>query len=184
MSRAWERRVGHSFIMVAVGLAVTVTGCGGAKAPATEDLIGTPCIPAAEKNPGYSGTAPGEINIDRGGAPCGETLFCLSLWFTGRVSCPNGQTREALTLPDNDPSRCLTPKGEAVEVVVEPNNPLTPASTHVICSCDCGAEAPNRCTCPADMECSDIGLSVTDPSNGIVYTGNYCVHPGTRDPRR
>jgi len=175
-----SRSVGSVFAGCALAL-----GCGAAATSdsknanenqVTPDQVGEQCIPFEESDPEFPGFGEGS-NLGFGATDCASGV-CLSINFTGRVSCPSGQTAQALGLPASDPSRCKTPDGTLVTVAVSTQLPSEPPSERVICSCRCDSVVTNPCTCPSNMQCIEIWPPSTTP-DGRQIGGSYCVYPNT-----
>jgi hypothetical protein len=144
--------------------------------------VGDPCIPADEEFAQRAGFGITEVNVETQSPQC-ETEVCLVNHFQGRVSCPYGQTQEAIeTLAGDDhPARCRTPGGEPVEVPVDPQLLERRADDTVHCSCRCdGPEADaDYCTCPDGMECAPLieDLEIGGTGAGDL-AGSYCIKEG------
>lgn len=163
------------------------SGSGGATGPGgsgngaqqgTPDpgAMGAPCIPGVEQQPDFSGFTVEEVNVEIGSPACGGGV-CLTHHFQGRVSCPYGQTEDALSLDPADGRRCRVPgeTGAAVEVPVPPQLVERRAENVVHCSCQCAGSDPavEYCQCPEGMECVELGLSSHCIKTGTPY------EPGT-----
>lgn len=140
------------------------TGAGGSESGG----IGELCVPYYETESDFAGHYASENTIQEGSASCTSDI-CMTWQFAGRVTCPEGQDQATLALPDDHPARCRTPSGEAVTVVVPPQDPNTPAEGHVYCTCECGENAEAPCVCPANMICSrTIGAD-------LAWVPSYCA---------
>jgi len=129
--------------------------------------LGEVCVPYSESWTDYPGSYGQETVVEAGSPSCASDI-CYVWQFVGRVTCPEGQDEATLKLPPSDPSRCLTPSGEPVTVVVPPEDPTMPPEGHVFCSCRCDTEVELPCTCPEGMVCgSPLGRPPL-----------HCVFPG------
>jgi len=146
--------------------------------------IGNTCIPDAEKLTGY----PGGDLFTQGLDTSSACDVCLINRFQGRVTCPYGQTTDAIeALPADDPSRCRVPPvfEDGVEVPVEPQLTGRRPSDSVYCSCRCsGPEADAEyCDCPSGFECVDFFPLLGDNPEDLARAGSYCIKGGTEyDP--
>ena len=147
--------------------------------------VGDPCIPEDEYQVDFSGFAATEVNIESRSFQC-ETRVCLVNHFRGRVSCPLGQTEDAVSLPPDSPQRCRIPGSSkaAVNVPVNPQCVSRTASAAVYCSCRCDGDDPNAkyCQCPNGYACQkfnefDVGALVVKGSGQL--RGSYCVKANT-----
>ena len=147
--------------------------------------VGDPCVPEEEYAPDFSGFGVTEVNVESRSFQC-ETRVCLADHFQGRVSCPYGQSGDALKRDASDPSRCRLPgtSGEdpedAVVVEVAAWDLDRPAKDTVYCSCRCAGPDPNAryCDCPSGFECRELVSDFGVGKNQLV--GSYCVKAGNR----
>lgn len=173
-------------LRIALCSAVTMAGtlaCGEGEPVETVEL-GAPCIPDVEFDESFSGFDVDEISIQTGDLGCGGN-FCLVHHFQGRVTCPYGQTADAIvSLPPDDPTRCRRLERRNAEEVAPDRGVLVPvlpqisgrpADESVFCSCRCAAREPDApvCACPNGFECAPL---FDDPSfQGTALGGSYCV---------
>ena len=153
--------------------------------------VGDPCIPEDEYRQQVAGYGVTEVNVESRSFQC-ETRVCLVNHFQGRVSCPYGQSEEALTLPGTDPGRCRVPgtKGDAqdgseeIQVPVDPQLIERRAEDAVYCSCRCDGPDKNAryCECPSGYACvelvEDLDLGAGQGAGNLA--GSYCIKDGTR----
>ncbi len=154
-------------------------------AEAAAEGVGDPCIPEDESRVDFSGFGSSEVNVESRSFQC-ETRICLVNHFQGRVSCPFGQTSDALTaVAGTDRARCRVPGGDGSSPATSVGVPVMawdvdrPAPDTVYCSCRCDGPDPDAqyCSCPSGYSCrplvQDLGLGSSQ------LAGSYCVKRGT-----
>jgi hypothetical protein len=176
----------HHFLLASAALGLLALGCetGG---------VGDPCIPEDEYVAHFSGYKETEVNVESRSFQC-ETRVCLVNHFRGRVSCPYGQTEEAIaSRPGDDPSRCRIPGTSGTDpkdqVTVAVPAQLTERQAHadareaVYCSCRCENadgkkdDGARYCDCPSGYSCQQL---IKDLGFGKEQlAGGYCVKNGT-----
>jgi hypothetical protein len=158
--------------------------------------VGDPCIPEDEYSTTFSGYSAEEVNVESRSFQC-ETRVCLVNHFQGRVSCPYGQTQEAISESPNDGSgadRCHIPgtlgdrNQDAVQVPVNPQLAQRQDDDTVYCSCRCANadgkddDGANYCKCPSGYSCTQL---IDDLALGNKQlAGAYCIRNGTKFDRR
>jgi hypothetical protein len=161
--------------------------------------VGDPCIPEDEYQTTFGSYDSTEVNVESRSFQC-ETRVCLVNHFQGRVSCPYGQTEDAIaTLQPNDPKRCRVPgtngtkPEDAITVAVKPQLVDRSAAASVdrkggkdavYCSCRCANAQGSKddgaryCDCPSGFSCEqlidDLGLG------SAQLAGGYCIKDGTK----
>jgi hypothetical protein len=186
--------------MAAVAIAlVSGTGCQSTG-------VGDPCIPEQEYDPSFLGFAPAEVSVESKSFQC-QSRLCLVNHFSGRVSCPYGQT--SYNMGNGTAGPCQTPIGQAVTGTVDgmPISASDPpvdsvnkdkvlancssrqAANAVYCSCRCANvngqtnDGANYCTCPDGFNCTQLVSSIGPADQGL--TGAYCIKAGTAyDPNQ
>jgi hypothetical protein len=153
------------FAVMAVGVVSVACESGG---------VGDPCVPEDEYQTEFSGYSVGEVNVVNG--------------FQGRVSCPYGQTQEALDAHKNtDPGNgalCRVPGTlEVINVPVQPQLVQRRPEDAVYCSCRCANargqtdDGARYCECPSGYTCTrlvdDLGLGQAQ------LAGSYCIKQGS-----
>lgn len=152
----------------------------------TSAAVGVACIPYEEVNPSFAGFAVDETSLETSHVDCAAESVCLIHRFQGRVSCPYGQTEDALTLPMSDPRRCVLPWSsmEPVRVAVPPQIVERSAHEGVYCSALCADSQGRRNDgrryhdCPSGFHCENVDASALAPEN---LSGSYCVRDGTKN---
>jgi hypothetical protein len=140
--------------------------------------VGRACLPEPELTPTFSGFGRGEVNLTQGSDQCG-TGVCLVNHFQGRVSCPQGQTSDAVI---NGTASCLMPgTTDPVPIPVTPQLVDRRDTQAVYCSCRCNGTGSGAtyCQCPSGMHCQAV---MPDYEVGLSnIAGSYCVKDGTDD---
>lgn len=95
-----------NFLLLAATLGLSALGCQGGG-------VGDPCIPEDEYRQNFNGYQMTEVNVESKSFQC-ETRVCIVNHFQGRVSCPYGQSQEAIAtgtghLTPDAPARCRVP---------------------------------------------------------------------------
>ncbi len=178
--------------------AVAITLVSGTGCQSTG--VGDPCTPEQEYDPSFLGFNPQEVSVESKSFQC-ESRLCLVNHFSGRVSCPYGQT--SATMGNGTASTCTTPiKAQVTGTVdgklisasdppvdpvakdkVVPNCSSRQAANAVYCSCRCANvngqtnDGANYCTCPDGFQCTQLVSSIGPTDQGL--TGAYCVKSGT-----
>ncbi len=183
--------VGLGLLVVTSSLILWGCGVGG---------VGDPCIPEDEYSTEFSGYSAEEVNVESRSFQC-ETRVCLVNHFQGRVSCPYGQTQEAITRDEaingdgSAEDRCHIPgtlgdrREDAVQVPVNPQLVDRQTEDTVYCSCRCANadgktdDGANYCEkCPSGYSCTqlidDLGLG------NEQLAGAYCIRNGTKYDRK
>jgi len=152
------------------------TGSGGSTSATTKEpgTVGAPCTGDDETFANFGGYNKSDKITGYVDSEC-HTTACVVAGFSGRKTCPEGQT--AAQIADQTAS-CLTPEGEKVTVVVPVQENVKTVDRHVFCSCRCDAKAIPSCTCPSDMKCVEFNPVVDLPS-GKSLGGSYCVYRDT-----
>ncbi|MFC1642761.1 hypothetical protein ACFL5O_08770 [Myxococcota bacterium] len=168
-----------------VGLAALGCRAGG---------IGDPCIPEDEYQNLFSGYSVEQTNVESRSFQC-ETRICLVNHFQGRVSCPYGQTQEAISdtsLSGGDEYRCKIPgtlgeeRIDQVLVAVPAQLAKRRPERAVYCSCRCANAAGGRddgakyCyPCPSGFECTSV-VEDLKLQGQAQLAGSYCIKAGTK----
>ena len=185
-----------------------VVACGGEIANRyTNAQIGQPCMSVCENHTTFREFELNEVSVELP-APDADpgVLVCLMNHFRGRVTCPYGQSKDALELPAVDGasggpfssgvSECKTPQGVAVTgspadptngALVEPQCADRRPARAVTWSCRCAAadgttnDGATYCTCPTGTECSQVVVPIGSLNDDI--SGAYCIPVGSEyDP--
>jgi len=155
--------------------------------------VGDPCIPEDEYSTEFSGYSAEEVNVESRSFQC-ETRVCLVNHFQGRVSCPYGQSQEAVAANPDDGSaedRCHIPgtlgnrRQDAVQVPVNPQLVERQAEDTVYCSCRCANadgktdDGANYCEkCPSGFSCTQLIDNLGLGNQQLA--GAYCIRNGTK----
>ncbi|HOU90067.1 MAG TPA: hypothetical protein PLU22_03430 [Polyangiaceae bacterium] len=155
--------------------------------------VGDPCIPEDEYSTEFSGYSAEEVNVESRSFQC-ETRVCLVNHFQGRVSCPYGQTQEAVARDPADGAaedRCHIPGTlgdrveDAVQVPVNPQLVDRQALDTVYCSCRCANaegktdDGANYCEkCPSGYSCTQLIDNLGLGNQQLA--GAYCIRNGTK----
>jgi hypothetical protein len=196
----------------AIATALLLVGVVFSVLPGCEsEGIGDPCTPEQEYDPGFNGFDEKQVNVESKSFQC-RTRVCLVNHFRGRVSCPNGQSQDAV--PPTGANPCTVPgtdqpitglKSSELDPNV-PDNYNDPrakslvraqcagdatanraADRAVYCSCRCADLNGQRPSDQTFCDCPD-GFScerlVTSIGQGNEgLTGSYCIKNGTKyDP--
>jgi len=179
---------------VAFLLGVLACGCqtGG---------VGDPCTPEDEYQKTFSGYAVAEVNLESKSFQC-ETRLCLVNHFQGRVTCPYGQSSNAVTpggklepteqtqylmadgVTPNEKGYCHLPgtsdKDNRVTVPVNKQYQNRRPINAVYCSCRCDGPDTNAryCKCPTGFQCTELLREVRELP-GQELAGSYCVKENT-----
>lgn len=129
-------------------------GTAGATATTTRapGSVGAKCTNAAESSATFGGFDRDTRDVGYGDIEC-KTDACVAIGFSGRRSCPEGQTDEEVAAGTGT---CLTPEGEPVTVPVAAQTDPDSMDHHVFCSCRCDSSADSPCDCPSDMACVEL----------------------------
>jgi hypothetical protein len=184
--------------------AVAITLVSGTGCQSTG--VGDPCIPEQEYDPSFLGFNPQEVSVESKSFQC-QSRLCLVNHFSGRVSCPYGQT--SASMGNGTATPCSTPIGAKVTGTVDGNPisqnnpPVDPvrkdkvlancssrqAANAVYCSCRCANvngqtnDGANYCTCPDGFQCTQLVSSIGPADQGL--TGAYCIKANTAyDPNQ
>ena len=137
--------------------------------------LGDRCTPGDESSPTFSSYDIDEINIETNHPDCGSGV-CVANHFSGRASCPYGQTQEDI---GSDIPQCFLPySDEPVLVPVRPQYVARQADMASVCSCRCDGPGPGPfCTCPDSMVCEPLidRLGLGDDDD---FAGSYCIPRG------
>jgi hypothetical protein len=157
---------------------------GACEGDPTSAAVGVACIPYEELDSSFAGFAVDETSLETSHVDCAAESVCLIHRFQGRVSCPYGQTEDALTFPSSDPRRCVLPwkATEPVNVTVQPQIVERSGREGVYCSALCADSQGHRNDgrryhdCPSGFHCENVDASALAPKN---LSGSYCIRDGT-----